>query len=86
MFKYFQGEEKEALLKKLRARLGNKGGKEPAPGTNAKVLWQGANKSPSIGGAAPKAAAETPKAAAATPKAAAATPVAVAKTPVAAKY
>ena len=52
-----QGAEKEALLKKLRQRLGgSKGAKEPAPGTNPKVLWQGTNKNPSMGGNAPKVA------------------------------
>ena len=57
-----QGEEKEALLKKLRARLGaKKNAQEPAPGTNPKVLWQGANKNPSMGGKAPKPAVEAPK-------------------------
>ena len=51
-----QGAEKEALLKKLRQRLGgSKGAKEPAPGTNPKVLWQGTNKNPSMGGNAVKA-------------------------------
>ena len=51
-----QGAEKEALLKKLRQRLGgSKGAKEPAPGTNPKVLWQGTNKNPSMGGNAAKA-------------------------------
>ena len=44
------------MLKKLRARLGAKKGKEPAPGTNPKVLWQGGNKNPSMGGNAPKPA------------------------------
>merc|ERR1712066_800867 len=53
-----KGEGKEALLKKLRQRLGvRKNTNEPAPGTNAKVLWQGANKNPSMGGNAPQAAA-----------------------------
>ena len=35
---------------------GSRGAKEPAPGTNPKVLWQGTNKNPSMGGNAPKAA------------------------------
>ena len=33
----------------------------PAPGTNPKVLWQGANKNPSMGGTAPKPAVDAPK-------------------------